>query len=106
NVPQIFKSNTADPRIFHDILWVIDCKKPEAKIADVQDHRRQHQQQKRDRIRLPRSRNYGRRGDSTLALLCLKPDLLARQLALLRYGSALSIAGLRSWMFLALTHLF
>ena len=54
NVPQIFKGNAADPGIFHDVLGIIDGKKAEAKIADVQDERRHDQQQERDRIRLPR----------------------------------------------------
>src|SRR4029077_947611 len=100
NVPQIFKGNAANPGIFRDVLGIIDGKKAEVKIADVQNERRNYQQQERDRIGLPRSRNDGRRGDSTLAFPRLKPDLLA----LLRSGSAFSIAGLRSWSFLALTH--
>ena len=96
NVPQIFKGNAADPGIFHDVLGIIDGKEAQAKIAGVQDERRHDQQQERDRIRLPRSRNDGRRGDSTLAFPRLNLDLLARQLALLRSGSAFSIAGFRS----------
>ena len=104
NVPQIFKGNAADPRIVHDVLGIIDGKKAEAKIAGVQDECRHDQQQERDRIRLPRSRNNGRRGDYTLGFPRLKLDLRARQLALLRPESAFSIAGFRSWTFLALTH--
>ena len=78
NVPQIFKGNAADPGIFHDVLRIIDGKKAEAKIADVQDERRHDQQQERDRIGLPHSRNDGHRGDASLAFPRLGFDFCRR----------------------------
>ena len=104
NVPQIFKGKAADPGIFHDVLGIIDGKKAEAKIADVQDERRHDQQQERDRIGLPRSRNDGGQRSSTFALLCLGPDSFTLQLALLGSGTGFNIAGFRLWAFPALTH--